>query len=66
MPRYAEAHNKLGNTLGKQGHPVEAIGRFRLALRFKNDLAEAHNNLANAIGAEGRFKEAIGHYRLAL
>ena len=48
-PDYAEAHNKLGGALGRQGKLDEAVSHFSEALRLKPGYAEAQNNLEHAL-----------------
>jgi tetratricopeptide (TPR) repeat protein len=62
----ALAECNLGNALGAQGHPKEAIGHFQEALRLSPAYAEAHVNFGVALGMEGKIDEAIEHYRAAI
>jgi tetratricopeptide (TPR) repeat protein len=65
-PRYAEAHNNLGNALAATGQLPSAEKSFRDALRAKPQYAEALNNLGNALRDQRKLDEAIDEYRRAL
>lgn len=62
----ALAECNLGNALGAQGHPKEAIAHLQEALRLYPPYAEAHVNLGVALVEEGRTQEGIEHYRAAI
>jgi tetratricopeptide (TPR) repeat protein len=65
-PRFAGAHNILGNALRAKGRLDEAIDHYRQALRLDPKHALAHYNLGIALCTRGRLDEAIGHYQQAL
>ena len=67
-PRYAQAHNSLGNLLEKiPGQLPKAIAEYETAIRLQPDLAVAHYNLALAIeNIPGRLPEALSEYETAL
>jgi tetratricopeptide (TPR) repeat protein len=67
-PRYAQAHNSLGNLLEKiPGQLPKAIAEYKEAIRLQPDLAVAHYNLALAIeNIPGRLPEALSEYETAL
>jgi predicted O-linked N-acetylglucosamine transferase (SPINDLY family) len=62
----APAHNNLGNVLGAQGKPDEAIACYRKALALAPDYVDAHFNLGAALGARGELDEAIACYQRIL
>ena len=59
-PNYPEAHNNLGNILGKQEEYGRAIPSYLSAIRLSPDYAAAHSNLGNAHKEEGEIDEALG------
>ena len=63
-PSLAQAHNKLGRALGRQGKNDEAIQEFRQAVRLKPDYATAHNNLAVSLYFKGDYAESWKEVRL--
>jgi tetratricopeptide (TPR) repeat protein len=65
-PRYAEAHNNLGNAFAADGQLARAEKCFRDALRCKPQYVEALNNLGNALRDQRKLDEAIDHYHQAL
>lgn len=65
-PGQAEAHARLGATLGYLARYDEAEAALGEALRLKPDLAAAHGNLAAVLSAQQRHGEAVAHYRDAL
>ncbi len=48
-PRYAPAHNNLGNVYLAQGKVDEAIAEFREVVRLQPDSSSAKANLAAAL-----------------
>ncbi|HEV3343527.1 MAG TPA: tetratricopeptide repeat protein, partial [Pirellulales bacterium] len=66
QPRYAEAHNNLGNAFAADGQLPSAEKCFREALRCKPQYAEALNNLGNALRDQRKLDEAIDQYHVAL
>jgi tetratricopeptide (TPR) repeat protein len=62
----ALAECNLGNALGAQHHPKEAIARLQEALRLSPAYPEAHVNFGVALVEEGRAAEGIEHYRAAI
>ncbi|HET6879036.1 MAG TPA: tetratricopeptide repeat protein [Pirellulales bacterium] len=65
-PRYAEAHNNLGNALAVQRQFGKAEGAYREAIRHKPSYAEAWNNLGNVLRDQRRLDDAIACYQRAL
>jgi tetratricopeptide (TPR) repeat protein len=67
-PRYAQAHNSLGNVLAAiPGRLSGAISEYEAALRLQPDLADAHYNLALALqDIPGRLPDAVSEYEAAL
>ena len=66
VPRDAEAHYNLGNTLQELGRTEEAEASFKKALTFKPDFVLANYNLGNALKKLGRLEEAELSYRKAI
>ncbi len=62
----ALAECNLGNALGAQGRPKEAIPHLKEAIRLSPTYPEARINLGVALLAEGRIEEAVDHYRAAI
>jgi tetratricopeptide (TPR) repeat protein len=65
-PKYAEAHNNLGNAFAADGQLAKAEKAFRQSLSCKPNYAEALNNLGNALRDQRKLDEAISSYRHAL
>ena len=65
-PRFAEAHNNLGNVLRAQGRAEEAVAAYREALACGLDHPLVHYNLASALKAAGDPAPAERHFRRAL
>ena len=65
-PRHAEARNKLGVALLRQGRNAEAEEQFRQAIVRQPNHVEAHVNLGVALSATQRFQEAEDTLRRAL
>lgn len=65
-PRFAEAHNNLGNVLRAQGRAEEAVAAYRQALDCGLDHPLVHYNLASALKAAGDGVPAERHFRRAL
>ena len=61
----ANAHNYFGLALMEQNRPIEAIERYREALRIRPDYAEAHCNIGSALFPAGQKEEAMEHMRKA-
>jgi tetratricopeptide (TPR) repeat protein len=64
--RRADAENRLGMILLKEGRVREAVERCQQAVYWKPNYAEAHNNLGATLMKEGRVQEAIQEYQRAL
>jgi len=62
----AEAANKIGEIMGKQGRYESAESHLREALRFRPDYADAHNNLGIVLALQGKNEEAAEHFKDAL
>jgi len=60
------AHYNLGNVLGEQGKPDEAIAAYREAIRIKPGYAYAHIGLGNALCDQRKLDEAIAAYGEAI
>ncbi len=65
-PRFAEAHNNLGNVLRALGRAEEAVAAYREALACGLDHPLVHYNLASALKAAGDPAPAERHFRRAL
>ena len=65
-PRFAEAHNNLGNVLRAQGRAEEAVAAYREALACGLDHPLVHYNLASALKAAGNAVPAERHFHRAL
>lgn len=65
-PRFAEAHNNLGNVLRVLGRAEEAVAAYREALACGLDHPLVHYNLASALKAAGDTALAERHFRRAL
>ncbi|MFC5354872.1 tetratricopeptide repeat protein [Azospirillum himalayense] len=65
-PRFAEAHNNLGNVLRALGRAEEAVAAYREALACGLDHPLVHYNLASALKAAGDAAPAERHFRRAL
>ena len=65
-PKYAVAHNNLGNALRAKNQLDEAIAEYRKAIELDPKLALAHNNLGIALQAKNQLDEAIAEYRKAI
>ncbi|MBV9388228.1 MAG: glycosyltransferase family protein [Chroococcidiopsidaceae cyanobacterium CP_BM_ER_R8_30] len=66
IPNPAEAHNKLGLMLEKQGELEAATAHYEQAIALQPDCAEFHSNLANVLRIQNYGVEAILHYQQAL
>src|SRR5262249_11306627 len=56
-PKYAVAHNNLGNALYGKGKVAEAIACYHKAIALDPKDAYAHNNLGAALKAKGHMDE---------
>ncbi|MBK3797843.1 tetratricopeptide repeat protein [Azospirillum brasilense] len=65
-PRFAEAHNNLGNVLRALDRVEEAVAAYREALACGLDHPLVHYNLASALKAAGDAAPAERHFRRAL
>nr|WP_281427578.1 methyltransferase [Azospirillum formosense] len=65
-PRFAEAHNNLGNVLRALDRAEEAVAAYREALACGLDHPLVHYNLASALKAAGDAVPAERHFRRAL
>jgi tetratricopeptide (TPR) repeat protein len=65
-PKFAMAHNNLGNGLREQGKLQEAVAEYRQAIALDPKLALAHNNLGTALHQQGKRDEALAECREAL
>ena len=65
-PRHAEARNKLGVALLRQGRNADAEEQFRQAIVRQPNHVEAHVNLGVVLSATQRFQEAEDTLRRAL
>ena len=61
-PRYADAHNNLGNVLNSQGKYEAAAAHFNEAVRLDPGFAEAHSNLAMMLFHQKRYAEAKAQF----
>jgi Flp pilus assembly protein TadD len=66
IPKDAEAHNNLGDTLLALGRLEEAETSFNEAIRLKSDYAEAHNNLGITLSELGRLGQSEDSYKKAI
>ena len=60
------AHNNLGLIYQNKGKHLEAVDRFRAAIKLKQDHAYAFNNLAMSLDKLGQFDNAKVHFHNAL
>ena len=65
-PKYAMAHNNLGNALAGKGQLDEAIACYRKAIDLDPKDAKAHYNLGVALQGKGQVDEAIACCRKAI
>lgn len=65
-PADAEAWNRLGVVLAREGARANGVEAFTTALRIDPGHCEAHRNLAIIRDGEGRADEAVAHYRAFL
>jgi Flp pilus assembly protein TadD len=65
-PKYAGAHNNLGNALKDQGNLDGAIGCYRRAIALDPKDPKARNNLGNALQGKGNLDGAVAQYRRAI
>ena len=65
-PNNARAQNCLGLVWAEHGRRVEAVARFREAIRLDSNYADAHNNLGSALEKNAQRAEAIEQFREAL
>jgi len=65
-PRYALAHNNMGNALDKLGRYAEAAAAYQTALRLKPDDARTHTNYGNVLAKVGRLPEAVAAHRKSI
>src|ERR1700722_12836061 len=65
-PRFAEAHNNLGQTLRRQGMLPAARAALEQAIRLDPALAIAHYNLGGVLQESGDAAGAIVQYQMAL
>ncbi len=63
---YGQAHYNLGVVRGEQGRMDEALGHYRLAVRYAPGDAEAQSNLGNVLRQQGHLDEAAACYYQAL
>lgn len=66
LPKDAEIHNNLGNSLQAFGRHADAAASCRRALVLSPDFIEAHANLGNALKDLGQLDAATASYRRAL
>jgi len=66
LPRDAEAHSNLANTLRELGQLEEAVSSYRRALTINPKVAEFHYNLGITFEEMGKPQEAEASYRRAL
>lgn len=60
------AYNNLGAALARQGMSLEAINRYREALRIKPEYTEAYFNMGAALADQEKFPDAVYFYQQAL
>ena len=65
-PKYADAHNNLGNTYLNKGMLDEAIAEFKKALEIDPKYADARCILGVAYANKGMLDEAITEYKKAM
>ncbi|MCP4331647.1 MAG: tetratricopeptide repeat protein [Gammaproteobacteria bacterium] len=58
-PRYADAHNDLGNVYLKMGRLKESFNAYRKALNLAPDHPMLLNNLGNVLMAQGEYEKAL-------
>jgi len=65
-PRFAAAHNNLGNMQRDKRLLQEAAQSFRRALEIRPNFAAAHNNYGNVLKDLGAFEAAVNSYHRAI
>ncbi len=66
VPSDALSHYRLGNYWVRVGKPAEALGEYRLAVKFNAGFAEAWNNLGVMLFNQGRTDESIASFQEVL
>jgi tetratricopeptide (TPR) repeat protein len=65
-PKYAPAHNSLGNIKAKQGDYAAALEFYRRALELRPSYAPSHFNIALVYERQGKYAEALAALDQAL
>ncbi len=65
-PKFAPAHDNLGNALKARNHLDEAIAEYKKAIDLDPKLAPAHTDLGTALQAKNQLDEAIVEYKKAI
>ncbi|KAK3917710.1 Protein O-mannosyl-transferase TMTC1, partial [Frankliniella fusca] len=61
-----KAYGNLGSVLSSRGRLSEAEHAFRMALKFRPNMAEVHYNLGNLLLKRDKLEEAIRSYQQAI
>ncbi|XP_068081246.1 protein O-mannosyl-transferase Tmtc2 [Anabrus simplex] len=61
-----KAYGNLGSVLSSRGKTEEAEWAFRMALKFRSNMADVHYNLGNLLQSREQYDEAIHSYELAI
>ena len=61
-PKFAEAHNNLGNAFVEQRDIDQAIDAYRVAIGIDREFASAHYNLSFVLLLKGQFAEGWDEY----
>ncbi|XP_034256998.1 protein O-mannosyl-transferase TMTC2-like [Thrips palmi] len=61
-----KAYGNLGSVLSSRGRLAEAEHAFRMALRYRPNMAEVHYNLGNLLLKRDKLEEAIRSYQQAI
>nr|CAD7423514.1 unnamed protein product [Timema monikensis] len=61
-----EAYGNLGSVLSSKGRTEEAEWAFRMALRYRVNMADVHYNIGVLLQGKEHFQEAIKSYELAI
>ncbi|XP_071453021.1 protein O-mannosyl-transferase TMTC2-like [Hetaerina americana] len=61
-----KAYGNLGNVLSSQGRTAEAERAYKMALKYRSNMADVHYNLGILLQGRERYEEALQSYRRAI